>query len=371
MHITCDKNELSDALSICIHAVASKSPIPALEGILFSVNNDTITLCGYNNQMSIRKTVPCQIEEYGSCILNARMFFDIIRKVQGDTVEITVDKDLNAVIRCGRSTFNIKAEDADEYPELPEVMKRRGITLQSGLLRSMIGDTIFAISQNENKPVHTGSLFEIEGQTFSLISVDGYRLAVRKEQIEAFGDDSFKFVVPGSTLKELARILPDGEENVTIYPENKHGLFEFAGTVVTTRLLEGEFLNYRSAVPEDMPIRLTLNKSELVNAVERVSLIISERLKNPVRCLFEGETLKLSCITSLGKSFDSISIPMCSDKIEIGFNNRYLLDALKACPDEEVVMELKSGLSPCLFKPLEGDSFLFLVLPVRLKAEDL
>ena len=120
-----------------------------------------------------------------------------------------------------------------------------------------------------------------------------------------------------------------------------------------------------------MPIRLTLNKSELVNAVERVSLIISERLKNPVRCLFEGETLKLSCITSLGKSFDSISIPMCSDKIEIGFNNRYLLDALKACPDEEVVMELKSGLSPCLFKPLEGDSFLFLVLPVRLKAEDL
>ena len=140
---------------------------------------------------------------------------------------------------------------------------------------------------------------------------------------------------------------------------------------MTTRLLEGEFLNYRTAVPADMPVRLTVNKSELVDAVERVSLIISERLKNPVRCLFEEETLKLSCVTALGRSYDAVTIPFCSEKIEIGFNNRYLLDALKACPDEEVVLELKSGLSPCLLKPLEGDQFLYLVLPVRLKAEDL
>lgn len=371
MHVTCDKNALSDALSVCVHAVASKSPIPALEGVLFSVDKEKITLSGYNTQMSIQKTVECQTEEEGQCVLSARIFFDIVRKLHGDQVEIHVNKDLNATIRCGKSVFNLKAEDAQEYPDLPQVNRSRGIKLPAKLLRQMIGDTIFAISTNENKPVHTGSLFEIEGDIFRLISVDGYRLAVRKEAVESFGDSAFKFVVPGTTLKELARILPDSDDPVAVYPESKHGLFEFSETVMTTRLLEGEFLNYRTAVPSDMPIRLTINKSELTDAVERVSLIISERLKNPVRCLFEEDTLKLSCTTALGKSYDVVTIPFMSDRIEIGFNNRYLLDALKACPDEEVVLELKSGLSPCLLKPMEGDSFLFLILPVRLKAEDL
>ena len=371
MHVTCDKTALSDALSVCVHAVAAKSPIPALEGILFSVDKEKITLSGYNTQMSIQKNLPCDTIETGACVLSARIFFDIVRKLHGDQIEIQVDNDLNATIRCGKSVFDLKAESADEYPDLPQVNRSRGITLPCGLLRQMIGDTIFAISTNENKPVHTGSLFEIEGTDLRLISVDGYRLAVRHETVESFGGESFRFVVPGATLRELSRILPDSDEPVSVYPESKHGLFEFHETIMTTRLLEGEFLNYRTAVPADMPVRLTINKSELVDAVERVSLIISERLKNPVRCLFEEETLKLSCVTALGRSYDAVTIPFCSEKIEIGFNNRYLLDALKACPDEEVVLELKSGLSPCLLKPLEGDQFLYLVLPVRLKAEDL
>ena len=227
MHVTCDKNALSDALSVCVHAVASKSPIPALEGVLFSVNKEKITLSGYNTQMSIQKTIDCQAEEEGQCVLSARIFFDIVRKLHGDQIEIHVDKDLNATIRCGKSVFNLKAEDAQEYPDLPMVNRSRGIKLPAKLLREMISDTIFAISTNENKPVHTGSLFEIEENTFRLISVDGYRLAVRKEEVESFGETTFKFVVPGATLKELARILPDSEDLVSIYPESKHGLFEF------------------------------------------------------------------------------------------------------------------------------------------------
>lgn len=371
MHITCDKTILSDVLSICVHAVASKSSIPALEGILINADQEKITISGYNTQMSIQKTLDADIEKPGACVLEAKIFFDIIRKLQGESVDIEVDENLNAIIKCGNAIFDLKATDAEEYPDLPNVNRNKGIKLSSKLLRQMINDTLFAISTNENKPVHMGSLFEIEQNILSLISVDGYRLAVRKEEIESFGGEEFKFVVPGSTLKELSRILPDSDELVFVYPESKHGLFEFCETIVTTRLLEGEFLNYRTAVPKDLPVHLTLNKSELEEAVDRVSLIISERLKNPVRCLFENDTLKISCTTALGKSFDMISIPFCSEKIEIGFNNRYLLEALRACPDEEVVIELKSGLSPCLFKPTEGEKFLFLVLPVRLKAEGL
>ncbi len=371
MHIICDKQVLNDALSICLHAVSGKSMIEALEGVLITAGAKTVTITGYDMQMSIEKSFECQSIETGSCIINARIFFDIIRKMRGDEVDISVDHDLNAVISCGRSVFNIKAEDASEFPSLPEVSSKSGITLPSNTLRSMINDTIFAISTNENKPVHMGTLFETENGVLSLISVDGYRLAVRKEEIK--GLDTSKtagFVVPGTTLRELSRIMPDSDEEVTIYPEKRHGMFSFGSVTVITRLLEGEFLNYRTAVPGDMPICLQINKNELQEAVERVSLIISERLRNPVRCLFDGDNLNLSCITALGKSFDSIPIPFCPEKIEIGFNNKYLLDALKACPDGEVKLYLKSALSPCVLRPLEGESFLYLVLPVRLKAEE-
>ncbi len=370
MQFTCDKTALTDALSVCIHATASKSAIVALEGILLTVREDTLTLCGYNTQMGIQIDIDAVSDERESFVLPARIFFDIVRKLHGDEVTVKLDDKLNVTISCGRAVFTIKADSSDIFPEMPSINRSRGVSIPSNLLRDMINDTIFAISTNESKPVHTGTLFEVEDGLLTLVSVDGYRLAVRKEPIEARVDAPFSFVVPGATLKELVRILPDGDDPVSVFPERRNGQFEFGRTTVTTRLLEGEFLNYRQSIPTGMPVRMTVSKTEFVDAVERVSLIISERLKNPVRCLFSGDTLQLTCMTAMGRSFDEINIPFCPDPLEIGFNNRYLLDALRACPGEEVVLELKSGLSPMLFKPVEGDSFVYLVLPVRLKAED-
>lgn len=371
MKFTCDQPMLLDALSLCIHAVSSKSAISALEGILVVADSHGLTLTGYNTQMGIIKTLEADVADEGRCVLPARIFFDIVRKLQGADVTIESDKTLNAVISSGKSVFYITGEDADEYPSLPKVNRKHSIEIKSKLLREMINDTIFAISTNENKPVHTGSLFEVENGKLSVISVDGYRLAVRNEEIEGLGDDSFSFIVPGSTLKEVTRILPDNDTPVSIFPDSKNGIFEIEDTIVTTRLLEGEFLNYRTAVPEDMPIKMTLSKSELISAVERVSLVISERLKNPVKCVFEDDLLKLSCTTALGRSYDEISIPFCTERVEIGFNNRYLLDALKGCPDDDFVLELKGSLSPALIKPVEGESFIYLILPVRLKADSI
>ena len=189
-----------------------------------------------------------------------------------------------------------------------------------------------------------------------------------EEEIEVGEEERFSFVVPGESLKELFRILPDEDEPCRVCPQRKHALFSIGNIRMTTRLLEGEFLNWRAAIPEQQPINIQLDRSEIISAVERVSLIISERLKNPVRCLFEGDRLKLSCTTALGRSYDECVIPDCGAKLEIGFNNRYLLDALRACQDDTFVLGLKSGLSPCTMRPVEGEKYIYLVLPVRLKA---
>jgi len=368
MRFSCEKNLLHDAISVCMHAVSSKASTPILEGLLV-LAGDCVTICGFNYKIGIQKSFPAVIHENGGIVISARILGDIVRKMPGDTVEISADEKLNVTVKCGAAEFNLMGSAPQDFPSLPQVAARTGIKLHCDLLRDMISGTVFAVSTNENKPIHTGALFEVGEHSLGLIAVDGYRLAIRREQMENLSENAFKFVVPGETLRELQRILPDDAESICeIYPERKHALFEFGETVVTTRLLEGEFLNYASAVPADQPVSLLVDRHEIIAAVERVSLIISERLKNPVRCVFDGPTLKLSCVTALGRSFDECDIPFCEQKVEIGFNNRYLLDALRACPDDQVLLQLKGSLSPCTLRPVEGDAFTYLILPVRLKA---
>lgn len=369
MKFSCEKSILADAISVCIHAVSTKSTITVLEGLLITADAD-ILLCGYNFKTGIRKRFNADISKSGSIVLNAKIFSDIVRKLSDDFVEISVDDHFMTTIKCGMSEFNIVGAAPQEFPELPSIEKLNGITLGCKTLCSMIENTVFAVSDNENKPIHTGSLFEISENTLAVVSVDGYRLALARETIKTDAEENAAFVVPGETLKEISRILPDNDEKtVTIYPDKKHALFEFEDTIITTRLLEGEFLNYKNAIPTDYEIALEVDKKTIIDCVDRVSLIISERLKNPIRCCFEDNSLKISCVTALGRAYDECSIPVCPEKIEIGFNNRYLLDALRACPDEKILIELKSSLTPCIIKPKEGESFLYLVLPVRLKAE--
>lgn len=368
MKFTCAKETLSEAISICSHAVSAKASTPILEGLLIKVQKGEVTLTGFNYKTGIQRSFAADRTEDGEVVINARILGDIVRKMPSADITVHVDEKLMANIRCGSSEFNIVAGDAKEFPEMPFVGREKGVTLPNSLLKDMIGGTIFAVCENENKPIITGSLFEVEGKQLRMVSVDGYRLAVRTEHIDSLSGEDCKFVVPGQTLRDIARILPDDDTFCVIYPQRKHALFVFENTVVTTRLLEGEFLNYKAAIPEDQPVNIVLEKSEIVSAVERVSLIISERLKNPVRCNFDAESLQLSCITAVGRSYDELRIPDCGAQVEIGFNNRYLLDALRACPDEKFVLGLKSSLSPCTIRPVEGDRFTYLVLPVRLKA---
>ena len=366
MKLSCEKNTLYAAASICMHAVSSKSPAPILEGLLLRAD-EQLSLCGYNYKMSIKTTVEASVYVPGAMVIQARLFADILKRLEGDVVELSAESDSEVCIRCGASEFKLSCMQVSDYPEPPGIEKSTGFSLPGKTLKSMIEDTIFAVSDNQNKPVHTGSLFELENGVLTVVSVDGYRLAIRREAISPDPGPQ-RFIIPGDALREIMRILPDTDDAVTIYPEQRYAMLETGGVVITTRLLEGEFLNYKATIPADYPVRLQVRRQDVIDSVERVSILISERLKNPVRCVFEGTSLRVSCQTTIGSSYDECPIPHCAERIEIGFNNRYLLDALRAVHDEECIIELKSGLSPCIVLPKEGDAFLYLVLPVRLKA---
>ena len=369
MKFSCEQETLLGLLGTASRAVTGKSAMPLLEGLLIEAENGELTITGYDLSMGIRTTAEADIVEPGRIVLNARLFFDIVRKLPTDAVYLETDDKLLTTIKCGRSVFNLIATEADEYPALAEVSNDTGFTLPQAILKSMIAQTIFSVSDNESKPIHTGCLFELEPGQLNVVAVDGYRLSVRRERIDSISG-AMKFVVPGASLREIERILTEEDGTVDIFPDRKNILFRIGSTTLITRLIDGEFLNYRAAIPAEFEHNVTVDRHELITCIERVSLIVSEKLKNPVRFHFDGSFVQLSCITAIGKSYDECAIDGEVSDLEIGFNNRYMLEALRAAGEDTVRLSLKGSLNPVVVTPLEGDAYTYLVLPVRLKAND-
>ena len=365
MRFTCEKALLQAAISTTSRAVSPKSSIPALEGILVEAGSQ-LRLTGYNLETGIRAVVPADVAEEGTLVLSARLFGEIIRKLPDDMVSFRSENYM-VHIQCGMSQFHILGTDPEEFPELPSVDHQNAMTISQAKLKAMIGQTLFAVSDNESRPIHTGSLFEVEGESLTVVSVDGYRLAVRREPVD-FSED-LSFVVPGKTLSELLKLIKDSEEPVEISAGRRHILFKIDNYTVISSLLEGEFLNYKAAIPPESQTEVVLKTREAIDSVERVSLLITDRLKSPIRCLFDNNEVKLNCTTSMGRASDQLDVEMTGQSVEIGFNNRYLLEALRNTECDEVKVQLGGPLSPMKVVPKEGDSFLFLVLPVRLKTE--
>ena len=367
MKFSCEKSLLQAAINTASRAVSSKSSIPALEGLLLQAEYH-LTVSGYNMQTGIRTNVEADITEPGTLVLNARLFGDIIRKLPDDVLVFASDEKLNVRVTCGDSFFEIQGISADDYPELPEVEDQYSVTMQQGVLRAMISQTSFAVSTNEARPVHTGSLFEIDSTGLTIVSVDGFRLAMRKEKLEKFEGGAFKFVAPGAALGEVEKICEDTEDHAVITLGNRHLLFEVGATQLICRRLEGEFLDYKTAIPRNNPITIHLEKRGMINSIDRVSVVISEKQKSPVRCVFDEDRVYMSTKTGNGEAKDICRVAGNGNKLEIGFNNRYLMEALKYAPADEVKMELNTGISPAIIVPTEGEeNFLYMVLPVRLK----
>ena len=368
LKFSCEKALLQMAVNTASRTVATKSSIPALEGLLLE-GEEVLTLSGYNMQTGIRTRLEADIREQGRIVLNSRLFGDIIRKMPDDVIVFSADEKFMVTLTCGDARFEILGLSADDYPEMPEVDSDYSFTLQQGTLKAMINQTSFAVSTNENRPIHTGSLFEVEMGGVTVVSVDGFRLALRREKIEKLEGGAFRFVCPGSALNEVEKICEDSDELITVSLGKRHLLFETGSTELICRKLEGEFLDYKNAIPRNNPIRLTVDTKTMLNSLDRVSVVISEKLKSPVRCLMEGGSVTMSAKTGNGEAKDVCPVDGDGQGLEIGFNNRYLMDALRYAPAEQVVMELNTGISPCVLTPVDGsDSFLYMVLPVRLKA---
>ena len=368
MKFSCEKALLQAAISTTSRAVSPKSSIPALEGILLEAGSD-LRLTGYNLETGIRTIVPADIREEGTLVLGARLFGEIVRKLPDDIVTFQSENYM-VNIKCGMSEFNILGTDPEEFPELPTVEYQNSLILPQSRLKAMISQTLFAVSDNESRPIHTGSLFEVDSEGLTIVSVDGYRLALRHESIDKKdGAETFSFVVPGAALSEVEKICSDVDEPASVTQGARHVMFKVGDTMLVSRRLEGEFLAYRQAIPRNNTIHVEGDTRALLSSIDRVSLIISDKLKSPLRCVFDSNLLKISTKTAIGDAYDECPLSGDGGGLEIGFNNKYLMDALKAAPADKVRLELTTGVSPCVILPTEGEeNFLYMVLPVRLKA---
>lgn len=372
MKFSCEKAILQAAVTIAGRVVAPKSSIQALEGVLIETDPLGLCLSGYNLETGIITKVSADVAESGAIVLSARLFSEILRRMPDDVVSISTEG-FSVHIQGGPTSYDIMGSSDEDFPDLPSVNDGSGLTIAQGDLRSMIGQTIFAVSDNESRPVHTGALFEANGQELTIVAVDGYRLALRREKLLSQEEtETLSFVVPGAALKEVEKICTDSDELVTVTQGDRHVTFQIGGTLLVARRLEGEFLNYRQTIPQNNAITLEADTADLQRSIDRASLIINDKLKSPLRCKFDDGVLSITSRTAMGSAFDSCPIGGDGKGLEIGFNNRFLMDAVKAAPAQRVRLELNTATSPCLILPQESgtDNFLYMVLPVRLRASE-
>ena len=370
MKFSCEKSTFTSAVAVSSRAAAAKSAVQSLEGLLIDARADVV-ISGYDLKTGIRSTVPADVTEQGSVVINAKLFGDIIRKLPDDIVYIDVDDKFMINIKCGPAEFSIMGMSPEEYPDLPSVDYQNSVYMKERDIKAMISETNFAVSTNEARPIHTGALFEVDNGILTIVAVDGYRLALRRERVAKTEVGKVEFVVPGTALSEVERIASDSEELVKITLGSKHIMFTIGSTMLISRRLEGEFLNYRNSIPQASKYSIEADKRVIMDSIDRVSLIISDKFKSPVRCIFEDNLLKVSTATTLGHATDECPVDGDGEGLEIGFNNRYILEALKAAPATNVRLQLSTGVSPCVIVPTDQNkNFLYMVLPVRLRANE-
>ena len=366
MNILCSKVELLEAVSNVQRAVSTKASLPALEGILLRAQGSMLYLAGFDMELGITTTIPAQVKEPGEIVLSARMFGDIVRKMPSESLSIHSDNKYNTVIKGDVTEFSIMGMSAADYPDIPSVEDGIALNLSQPVIKSMVRQTIFAVAApNDPRPIYTGTLFELKNNELRLVSVDGYRLAMRTEPMQS--DEQLSFVVPGKTLQEILKLLKDEEKPCSLIVGRRHIIFEIDGYAVISRLLDGEFMAYEKIISSDVSTTVTVNTRSFINAVDRVSLVVNDRLKSPLVCNFKDNSIAVSCTTPLGSANDCISADIQGDSEEMGFNSRFLLDALKNSETDEVKVQLGGALKPMNVLPKEGNAFLFLVLPVKLK----
>ena len=372
MKFVCYKDKIIKALNSVVKGVASKTTMPILEGILIQTNDNEIKLTTYDLELGIEYTMECDIKEQGSIVVNAMMFTEIIRKLADTEINISLNENNLLTIECEGALYKLATMNPDEFPELPKIEVENSINLEQGALKNMIRKTIFAVSTEENRPIFTGCLFEVKNNKLNVVAIDGFRLALRTINIPVPVND-FKAVIPAKTLNEVNKILTDSFEPITIGVAKNQAVFEMENCKVVTRILEGEFLNYSTVIPTSWQTRIRVEKGNLQNSFERISLISSSSIekekKYPVKVTVDIGKLTILCTNQTGDAKEEVFISTEGKNLEVGFNPKYFLDSLKAIDEEEIYIEFGSNVSPCLIKSVENNDYVYMILPIRLKGE--
>lgn len=366
MIFTVERASFLDAVSKLQRVVGSKTSMPVLEGILISAEQGKVTLVSYNLEMGMKKEIYARCEKDGDIVLPARLLGDILRKLEGNQVEIETDDKLNCHIRSGEATFDIVGMAAVDFPEMPSVSQKNTFSVDAKILAKMIRSTIFAAATTEGiKPILTGINFSVEYSVFRLVAIDGYRLAIRSEKIQNVND--IQFTVSSKAVAEILKLIDEESENVEINVGDRLISFNINGYSFISRLLEGEFVNYKKTLPEGYKQRVVVNTRDLMNTIERVSLLISESFSTPVRCYFNELNVVFTCATTIGRSTETFNAKLEGESFEIGLNSRYLLDALRAVDTEQIQILFNGPNAGILILPKEGDAFKYMIMPMRLK----
>ena len=409
MNIVCSRDILNEAVTPALYAVSAKNATQALEGFLISADKESgiLTICGYDLEKGIKVTLSgenIQIKESGKIIINAAKFSSIVRNLPAGNVSVSSDSNFSVTISSGRSEFTVHGLDGDTFPLMPELKGEKSFKISRKILKNMITSTYFAVAVNNSRPSLNGALFEIKNNQLNIIAVDGNRLALRRsfDGIKSDSDDvlELSFIVPGKSLSELLKLIGDDDEAAEIELTRKHVIISFDNIVYFSRLIESEFLDYRRSIKIDPKTTVLIDTKSFAESIERAALLTDDKQKTPVKLKFNKEevnienkenlgNLEITSNTALGKTFEECDIEIYGDELTIGFNQRYILDALKAIREDKILLKLESPTKSLVILPYNGDNkdkegkeekidvskimdvenskFLYLVLPVRMR----
>ena len=364
MHIICDKSKLIEGMNIVMKAIPGKTTMMILECVVIEVKDNQIKLIANDLQLGIETLIDGEIKQEGSVAVGAKVFFEIVRKLPSDNVSITVDEEYHMNISCGKAKFNIMAKATDEFPYLPNIVKDKNVNISQFTLKDIIRQTVFSISDNENAKVMTGELFEIHDSELKVVSLDGHRISIRKVKLNQSYDD-VSVIIPGKTLIEISKIINGGmDDEVSIFFTDKHVLFEFEDTIVLSRLIEGEYYKIDKMLSTDYETKVTVNKREMLECIDRSTLLLKESDKKPVIIDVQDDYMKFAMNSAIGSMDEDIDASKEGKDILIGFNPRFLMDALRVIDEDEITMYMINPKAPCFIRDQE-ETYIYLILPVN------
>lgn len=367
MKLVFTKSNLNKAVGIVMKAVPTRTTMNILECILIDATTNEIKFTGNDMELGIETIVEGEIIEKGKVAIDAKLFSEIVRKLPDNDITLSTDSNNNALITCEKSKFNIAGKSGEDFSYLPAIIKDKMITLSQFQLREVINQTIFSIAINDNNKMMTGELFEVNEGTLKVVGLDGHRIAIRNIKLEGRSDD-VRVVIPGKTLQEISKILnADAESFVNIYFTNNHVLFEFDQTHVVSRLIEGDYFKISQMLSNDYETKVSINKKEFLDSIDRANLLIREGDKKPIIINILNGLLQVNVNSAIGALNEDIDIDKEGKDIMIGFNPKFLMDALRVIDDENVTMYLVNHKSPCFIRDKE-ENYIYLILPVNFTA---